>query len=64
MANVVERVMPHVEAVPPEDFIADIDRFDRIDKMARRTYGLNDEGHGGGVTVHIGIAAMISPPGA
>lgn len=52
MAGVVERTLPAVEAMPPEGILDRIEDIDRLDKIGRRTFGL-DEGGGGQVRISI-----------
>jgi len=42
MANIVEKTLPHVEAMQPGAILDCIDDVDTLDKVARRTFGLND----------------------
>lgn len=53
MAGVVERTLPAVEAMPPAGILDRIEDIERLDKVARRTYGLNDDGARLGVSVSI-----------
>ena len=56
MANIVEKTMPHVEAMEPDAILDRVDDVEKLDKVARRTFGISDDGsHGGNVTVNIGI---------
>src|SRR5438105_12438330 len=42
MANVVEKTLPHVEAMEPGAILDRIDDVETLDKIGRRTFGLND----------------------
>jgi hypothetical protein len=56
MANIVEKTMPHVEAMEPGAILDRVDDVEKLDKVARRTFGISDIGsHGENVTVNIGI---------
>jgi hypothetical protein len=39
MANIVEKTLPHVEAIQPGAILDCIDDVDTLDKVARRTFG-------------------------
>jgi hypothetical protein len=56
MANIVEKTIPHVEAMEPGAILDRVDDVEKLDKVARRTFGISDDGsHGENVTVNIGI---------
>src|SRR5436190_19227389 len=56
MANIVEKTMLHVEAMEPGAILDRVDDVEKLDKVARRTFGISDDGsHGENVTVNIGI---------
>src|SRR5205085_5748650 len=56
MASIVEKTMPHVEAMEPGAILDRVDDVEKLDKVARRTFGISDDGsHGENVTVNIGI---------
>ena len=57
MANIVEKTMPHVEAMEQPDAILDrVDDVEKLDKVARRTFGISDDDvHGSNVLVNIAI---------
>ena len=42
MAGIAEKVVPHVEAMQPGAIFDRIEKVDRFDRFARRTYGLED----------------------
>jgi hypothetical protein len=56
MANIVEKAIPHVEAMEPGAILDRVDDVEKLDKVARRTFGISDDGsHGENVIVNIGI---------
>jgi len=56
MANIVEKTIPHVEAMEPGAILDRVDDVGKLDKVARRTFGISDDGsHGENVVVNIGI---------
>jgi hypothetical protein len=56
MANIVEKTMPHVEAMEPGTILDRVDDVEKLDKVARRTFGISDDDvHGNNVLVNIGI---------
>ncbi len=44
MANIVEKTMPHVEAMEPGAILDRVDDVERLDKVARRTFGISEIG--------------------
>jgi hypothetical protein len=42
MANIVEKTVPHVEAMQPGAILDRIDDVETLDKVARRTFGISD----------------------
>jgi hypothetical protein len=42
MANIVEKTVPHVEAMEPSAILDRIDDVETLDKVARRTFGISD----------------------
>ena len=42
MANIVEKTVPHVEAMEPGAILDRIDNVETLDKVARRTFGISD----------------------
>ena len=56
MANIVEKTMPHVEAMEPGAILDRVDDVEKLDKVARRTFGISDDDvHGSNVLVNIPI---------
>ena len=43
MAGVVEKTLPHIEGMEPGEVLDRVEDIDRLDKVARRTYGLNEQ---------------------
>jgi len=41
MANIVEKTVPHVEAMEPGAILDRINNVETLDKIARRTYGIS-----------------------
>jgi hypothetical protein len=40
MADVTDKVLPHLQAMPPEEILDRADQVERYDRLARRNYGL------------------------
>ena len=57
MANVTDKVLPHLEAMPAEEILDRADQVDRYDRVARRNYGL-DKAPGG--TPSLNVAVLVS----
>ena len=56
MAGIAERGVEHVEAMKPGAILDRVDDVEKLDKVARRTFGISDDGsHGVNVAVNIGI---------
>ena len=56
MANIVEKTIPHVEAMEPGAILDRVDNVEKLDKVARRTFGISDDGsHGENIAVNIAI---------
>lgn len=56
MAGVSERGVDHVEAMKGNEILTSIDRIEKLDKVARRTFGLSEgDGDGRMVMINIGI---------
>lgn len=54
MATRCESVVPYLEKMKPEKFIADIHEIKKFDDMTRRTFGLNDSsGLGGSLSIAV-----------
>jgi len=48
IAGVSERVVGHIEAMCPDEILARSAQFEKIDTIARRTFGLNEAAPGQG----------------
>ena len=48
IAGVSERVVSHIEAMCPDEILTRNSQFEKIDTIARRTFGLNDAHPGQG----------------
>lgn len=48
VAGVSERVVGHVESMDPDEILSRSAQFEKIDTIARRTFGLNDAASGQG----------------
>lgn len=44
MAGVSEKVVSHVETLEPDSILDRVDDVEKLDRIARRTYGLNETG--------------------
>jgi hypothetical protein len=71
MAGVTEKVLPHLEAMPPDSTLHCVDQVEKLDRIARRNYGLDsNQEHPGilNVAVLAGGKAMFTynpePPDA
>jgi hypothetical protein len=53
MANIVEKTLPHVEAMEPGAILDRVDDVDTLDKIGRRTFKLDDNPAAGGIDVSI-----------
>ena len=59
MANIVEKTIPHVEAMEPGAILDRVDDVEKLDKVARRTFGISDDDvHGTNVLVNIAILGV------
>src|SRR6266550_5172263 len=55
MANIVEKTIPHVEAMEPGAILDRVDDVEKLDKVARRTFGISDHDSPDQVLVNIAI---------
>ncbi len=55
MANIVEKTLPHVEALEPGAILDRIDDVETLDKIGRRTFGLSDGDAPGQVMINIAL---------
>src|SRR5262245_6110462 len=59
MAGVSERVVSHVELLEPGVILDQIDKVEKADRVARRTFGLNDDdAHNSNAIVNIAMLAV------
>src|SRR5439155_14673994 len=63
MANIVEKTMPHVEAMEPGAILDRVDDVEKLDKVARRTFSISDDdAHGTNVLGEHRDFGRIEPP--
>jgi hypothetical protein len=56
MAGVSERGVDHIETMDGPEILQSVDRIEKLDKVARRTFGLSDsDAHGDNFAVNIAI---------
>ena len=65
MAGVTDKVLPHLEAMSPDQILDRADQLDRYDRVARRNYGL-DKVAGGPSSLNVAVLlpggrTIISP---
>jgi hypothetical protein len=54
MADVTDKVLPHLEAMPVEEILDRSDQVERYNRLARRNYGLDNPAAGSGpVNLHV-----------
>jgi hypothetical protein len=53
MANIVEKTLPHIEAMGPGGILDRIDDVDTLDKIGRRTFKLDDNLSADGLNLQI-----------
>src|SRR5207247_4831097 len=58
MANIVEKTMPHVEAMEPGAIFDRVDDVEKLDKVARRTFGMSDRDSRDHVVVSLAIVRL------
>jgi hypothetical protein len=59
MASVSERGVDHVETMQGSEILARVDRIEKLDKVARRTFGLSDgDSDGSNLMVNIAILGV------
>ena len=47
MAGVSERAVDHIETMDGPEILSSVDQIEKLDKVARRTFGLNDNPYSG-----------------
>src|SRR5437660_6164284 len=56
MAGVSEKAVDHIETMDGPEILNSVDQIEKLDKVARRTFGLSDsDAHGDNVAVNIAI---------
>ena len=58
MANIVEKTVPHVEAMEPGAILDRIDDVETLDKIGRRTFGISDGSSAENWAVNIAILGV------
>jgi hypothetical protein len=53
MAGVSERGVDHIETMDGPEILNSVDQIDKLDKVARRTFGLNDNPFPSGFTLNV-----------
>jgi hypothetical protein len=60
MTGVSERAVDHVERMDGNEILTSIDEIEKLDKVARRTFGLSDnDSHGNNVMVNIALVGSL-----
>jgi hypothetical protein len=57
MAGVTEKVLPHLESMQPDSILDRVHDIEKLDRVARRNYGLSESQSGTGT---LNIAALTS----
>jgi hypothetical protein len=59
MAGASERAVDHIETMDGREILTSIDRIEKLDKVARRTFGLSDDdSHGNNLLVNIALLGI------
>lgn len=58
MAGIAERALEHVERLPGEKILAEVDGIEKLDRLGRRTFGLAESS--AEIAIH-GIVTQITP---
>ena len=53
MAAVTEKVLPHLESMPPDSVLNRVHDIEKYDRIARRNYGLSDNKAAGTLNVNV-----------
>jgi hypothetical protein len=54
MAGVTENVLPHLEGMEPDEILSRVDQVEKLDKVARRTFGFdNNKGQFVGLRLNV-----------
>ena len=63
MAGIAERVVPHVETMEPGAILDRIEKVERFDRLARRTFGIEEAGgHGPLLNLTLHLRSNQPPP--
>ena len=62
MAGVSERGVDHIERMHGPEILNSVDQIEKLDKVARRTFGLNDDGAGANPNALVNIAILSVDP--
>jgi hypothetical protein len=62
MAGVSERGVDHIETMHGPEILNSVDQIEKLDKVARRTFGLNDDGAGANPHALVNIAMLRVDP--
>ena len=57
MADLIENTLEHLETLAPQDVLQSVDEVEKLDRIARRSFGLDDEVKGG-PTLNVNILAQ------
>ena len=60
MAGVSEKAVDHIETLNGPAILNSVDEIEKLDKVARRTYGLKDDPYSGHFTLNILNLDMFS----
>lgn len=58
VAGIVEKTLPHLEGMAPGAILDRIEDVERLDKLARRTYGITDGEGGQNCIINIALIGM------
>ena len=53
MAGISERAVDHIETMHGPEILKSVDRIEKLDKIARRNFGLDDIQQTGGLTIQL-----------
>jgi hypothetical protein len=53
MAGVSERAVDHIETMDGPEILNSVDQIEKLDKVARRTFGLNDDSPYSGLNLNV-----------
>ena len=59
MAGVSEKAVDHIETMDGPEILNSVDEIEKLDKVARRTFGLSDsDSHGNNAIVSIAVLGL------